>query len=279
MTPQEGAAHGTAAAATVGLVLVLVSVALAPAGVALARRLVPGRIVFFARWGFSHVGLAVLAYFALAIGAASLPAIGVKLETPVELVTLGAGLQLATVAVVVSFARRLDPRGARCLGLESGGWGRAGALGVASYLLALPGIAGLMAISSWLWPALGLEAEPQEVLKLVLGLDGVELAYVSFLAVVVVPLFEEVLFRAFLQPLLVQNLGDRGGVVVTALLFAALHANLFAALPIFALALVLGSVMLRTQRLAACWLVHALHNGGMLALALSSDAAREWVGS
>ena len=41
-------------------------------------------------------------------------------------------------------------------------------------------------------------------------------------------------------------------------------------LPIFALSLVLGAVMLRTQRIFAAWAVHAAHNGlmvGMLVLA------------
>jgi membrane protease YdiL (CAAX protease family) len=84
------------------------------------------------------------------------------------------------------------------------------------------------------------------------------------LAVLVLPYFEELIFRGFLQPLLVQNLGDRGGVVATSAVFAALHgASPF--LPIFGLSLILGGVMLRTQRLVGSFAVHALHNGLMLA--------------
>ncbi len=41
---------------------------------------------------------------------------------------------------------------------------------------------------------------------------------------------------------------------------AALHGP-SAFLPIFGLSLVLGAVMLRTQRLVAAWGIHALHNG------------------
>jgi len=83
--------------------------------------------------------------------------------------------------------------------------------------------------------------------------------------VAVIPLFEEVMFRGFLQPLLVQNLGDRGGVALTSFVFALLH-GASSILPIFGLSLVLGGIMLRTQRLAAPWAVHALHNGLMLVL-------------
>src|SRR5262249_42104447 len=48
----------------------------------------------------------------------------------------------------------------------------------------------------------------------------------------------------------------------TSFVFAALHGS-GAFLPIFALSLVLGGTMLRTQRLFAVWTVHAAHNGLM----------------
>jgi uncharacterized protein len=85
------------------------------------------------------------------------------------------------------------------------------------------------------------------------------------LGALVLPLFEELLFRGFLQPLLVQNLHDRAGLVLTALCFALLH-GVEAGVPIFGFALILGGLMLRTQRLAACWSVHALHNALVFAI-------------
>jgi membrane protease YdiL (CAAX protease family) len=79
------------------------------------------------------------------------------------------------------------------------------------------------------------------------------------LVIFVLPFFEELVFRGFLQPLFVQNLGDRGGVFLTSLVFAIPHGD-SAFLPIFGLALLLGSLKLRTQRLSAPYAVHALHN-------------------
>jgi membrane protease YdiL (CAAX protease family) len=269
----------TAASATVGLLLLLASVALFPLGRALSARIFPGRQVFFARWGFFHLGLAIFFYFALTLAVGfALQAGRVELGGGLAPILLGAGLQIATVLLVASFARRLDPDGVACLGLRTERTPSSLAVGALAYALALPAIMGSMLCSAWLWDALGVEAKPQEVLKLVLELQGVERAVFVLLAVAVIPLCEELFFRGFTQPLLVQNLGDRGGVFATALLFAAVHGNLVAFFPIFTLALVLGMVMLRTQRIAAAWLVHALHNGLVIGLLLGTDWARGLAG-
>ncbi|MCC7011511.1 MAG: CPBP family intramembrane metalloprotease [Planctomycetes bacterium] len=270
---------GTAVAATIGLVAVLASLSLVPAGIALARRVFPGRNVSFARWGFSHVGAAIFLYFAATLlvlyGARAL---SLDLEGAVAQVAVSAGLQLVTIAMVALFARQLDPLGLRSLGLRADRTWPAVAVGFTSYLIALPAIAGAAQISNWLWPTLGFELVTQDVVQLAAGLSGAELALFSALAVVVIPLCEELFFRAFLQPLLVQNLGDRGGVLITALLFTSVHANLLTCLPMFALSLVLGSVMLRTQHIASCWFVHALHNGLTLALLAALPQSRDWLG-
>ncbi|MBM3992135.1 MAG: CPBP family intramembrane metalloprotease [Planctomycetes bacterium] len=272
---QLGEFEPTAAGAVVGLLLVFASIALLPLGRALALRLVPDRNVFFARWGFFHVGLAIFTYFALTIlGAAALRAVGVELSDGLAPVLFGAGLQLATVAVCLAFARRLDPDGIASLGLRSGKNVRSLGVGVLAYALGVPAIVGAMLLSAWSWKALGIDAPPQDVLELVLELQGAERWIFALLAVALIPLCEELFFRGFLQPLLVQNLGDRLGVLATALLFAAVHGNLVAFLPIFVLALLLGMVMLRTGRIGAAWLVHALHNGITIALVLGSDWAR-----
>ena len=265
----------TAAGAVVGLVLVLASIALFPLGRALSLRLVPDRNVIFARWGFFHVGLAIFTYFALTIlGGMALGAAGLALSGGLVPVVFGAGLQVATVALCFAFARRLDPDGIASLGLRRGANLRSLGVGALAYAFGIPAIMGAMLLSAWSWKTLGVDAPPQELLKLVLELEGADRWVFALLAVALIPLCEELFFRGFLQPLLVQNLGDRGGLFATAFLFAAVHGNLVAFLPIFVLALLLGMVMLRTQRIAAAWLVHALHNGITIALVLGSDWAR-----
>ena len=107
--------------------------------------------------------------------------------------------------------------------------------------------------------ATGVEVPHDVLLDRLRELDPGDRSIAILLAVLVAPLLEEILFRAFLQPLLVQNLSDRLGIVVTSLVFAALHGTA-ALVPIFALSLLLGAIMLRTQRLFAVWAVHATHN-------------------
>lgn len=270
---------GGAAAALAGLVLVLGGAALTPVAVGFSRWLSPGRNVFFARWGFSHVALvalfltgAVLFFSVLAAPLRELGAVDVTLGLVATVLAMG-----ATCALIGWFALKLDPDGIRSLGLWRGGSGRAIAAGVLSYALTLPAVLGLGLAWPWLMELLELTYEPQAVAVGMLELQGPELVLGIVLAVALIPLFEEVVFRGFLQPLLVQNLGDRGGVAATSFVFALLHGT-SSLLPIFGLSLVLGGIMQRTQRLVAPWAVHALHNGLMLALLLLYPDSRELLG-
>ena len=278
MLPGESTSPDPATAAALGAVLMAAGLGIAPFALALARRLWPERLVFFARWGFTHLVLLVLITLAAAVGVSILwpvPADG-------ELGLLGSlgrmALMFSVVALtILRLAQRLEPAPARALGFEAEGTPRAVGVGVAVYLLLLPGLMGV----TFLWPSLlqllGEEPEPQAVLVGFLELEGSQLLLAFVGATLVLPFFEELLFRGFLQPLLVQNFRDRGGVVLTSLVFAALH-GLTAFLPIFALSLILGGLMLRTRRLASAWAVHALHNALMISLLLSVPQLRESLG-
>ena len=245
-----------------GLMLAAGGLALAPLAIALVRRLWPERIIFFARWRFLHLFQAVL-LFALAG-----PLVGMALHrldpqpSTLALLSASTGVVALVVLLVVWQAKLLDPTGPRSLGLTSGGNLRAVAAGCASYALLLPTLLGLSMAWPFLWERLGGAYAPQEVAMGIAGTPKQQLWMVGILAILVVPFLEELLFRGFLQPLLVQNLGDRGGVAATAFAFALLHGGA-AFLPIFALALILGALMLRTQRLSASFAVHALHNALM----------------
>jgi membrane protease YdiL (CAAX protease family) len=167
---------------------------------------------------------------------------------------LGAG-----AALVFAFARKLEPDGARALVFPRGRGIEAAVAGWTTYALFLPGLVGLMLAWSWILQRIDPSVGAQPALQMALELAPGERWPAVLLGVFVLPFFEELLFRAFLQPLLVQNLHDRPGIVLTALCFALLHGTA-ASVPIFAFALLLGGLMLRTQRLAAVWSVHALHN-------------------
>lgn len=258
-------------AAAGGMALIAFGLVLAPLVIMLARRLFPGRNVFFARWGFSHVALVFL-FSAVTMLAAPLltQALDWSEPTVVQALAVQSILSLPIVALILGVSQAVDPDGWRSLGFRGGQWGRALAVGLLAYAVAAPALLGLETCWRWLLESFDASYAEQLLVTKARALDGPQLWLFAALGTLVAPFLEELVFRAFLQPLLVQNFGDRWGVVVTALLFALAHFNLAAFAPIFALGLVLGMVMLRTQRFVAPWAIHALHNG--LALWILSSA-------
>ncbi len=246
-----------AAWAQVGVVAMLSTAALVPVAWLGVRRLVPGRNIVFARWGFSHVAQALLILLAtsFALQLTQLGGRSLALDLVLGSVTFG-----LVVAAIGYWAVKLDPDGLRVLGLRSTGVLRALAAAVIAYIAVFPGLFGAMRVWHWLLEVFGHIAAPQEVAVRFASLPSDQLVLPLLIGIVVMPLFEEVIFRSFLQPLLVQNFREVLGIGITSLAFAALHGpDVF--LPIFALSCLLGAVKLRTQSLYAVWFLHALNNG------------------
>jgi membrane protease YdiL (CAAX protease family) len=152
-------------------------------------------------------------------------------------------------------------------GVPAGGWLQWGwrppatALrqAVQMLLLVLP----VVALGGWLVETLWRDpGGSNPMLELVLqGSDLWALACFAVTAVVVAPLFEEILFRGVLLPVLGTWLGPPGAVLLSAGLFAAAHLSLAEWIPLFLLGSGLGVLRLRSGRLASCVLLHALWNG------------------
>lgn len=126
-------------------------------------------------------------------------------------------------------------------------------------LLVLPAVA----LSGWLIDALWRDpGGSNPMLDLVLtGSDRFALVCFALTAIVLAPLFEETLFRGVLLPVLGRWIGRGTAVLLSALLFAAAHLSLSELVPLFVLGCGLGLLRLRTGRLAASVLMHALWNG------------------
>ncbi|MFT4541933.1 MAG: membrane protease YdiL (CAAX protease family) [Planctomycetota bacterium] len=258
--------------ALAGAIVVTAVLAVTPAIWTIVQRIYGGRNIFFARWGFLHLLQVIL----FGLGFSILISFALDSYLP-EDEPLGIGMLLASQCLifgppclfVMFLAQRLDPDGIRCLGLRWNRTPRAMAGGLLAYFAFLPGFYGLMVVWPYLLDRFGGAYEDQAFSSLFEMASGGELWFGVAMAVLVLPFFEELLFRGFLQPLLVQNFRDRGGVAMTAILFAAMHGE-SAFVPILGLALLLGAVMLRTQRLLAVWALHALHNGIQVAILLST---------
>lgn len=169
-------------------------------------------------------------------------------------------VQAATGGLILALAARA-PRGFAALGLRGGQMPWALGYAAAKYVGAGPFLFALMAASPlFLERVLGIPHEPQDVALLIAGATDFERVLVPLFAALLIPLLEELMFRGFLQNALESLLGAAPAVVLTSVAFAALH-GASAFIPIFGLSVLLGVVMLRTRRLAACWFVHGLHNG------------------
>nr|YP_009531102.1 putative membrane associated protease [Paulinella micropora]AXY63791.1 putative membrane associated protease [Paulinella micropora] len=86
------------------------------------------------------------------------------------------------------------------------------------------------------------------------------LMFFSFPAVILAPLFEELIFRGVLLPSLGRKLGPGWGVILSSLIFSIAHLSLGELAPLTALGLGLGWLRVTSGRLAPCVLMHAFWN-------------------
>lgn len=212
-------------------------------------------------WGFTQIALVCLCALVSLAGLRLLSADGDGSEPDLPTLLTRSALALGTTgALIAGIAHVLDPQGLRALGLRSGGVLRGAIGGWFAYAAMLPGWIGLAIFWRWLLERCGISSEVQVVVAKFMELEAPDVPLALVLGILVMPFLEELVFRGFLQPVFVKHVGARWGVVLTSLVFGALHGP-SAFLPIFGLSLVLGTVMLRTQRLVAAWAVHAFHNG------------------
>lgn len=103
----------------------------------------------------------------------------------------------------------------------------------------------------------------------------ISFALVAVMAVFAAPLFEELFFRGFLQPLLSRTFGVVAGVLVTAVLFGSLHAPEYDwawqyAAAVAVAGAVFGWVRARTNSIIPCTIMHGCFNAvSVIALAIT----------
>jgi uncharacterized protein len=142
--------------------------------------------------------------------------------------------------------------------------------GAAAFAAALPLLTAVNIPWTYLVRVLGLPAERQDLVELFARADSVPLIIlVSFLAVVVAPIAEELLFRAGLFRFLRTRVPRWVAIGLPAVIFAVLHSNLAALAPLVMLAVVFAIAYERTGRIAVPIIAHALFNLNTLLLLLA----------
>ncbi|MCP9929846.1 CPBP family intramembrane metalloprotease [Cyanobium sp. AMD-g] len=189
-----------------------------------------------------------------------------RLEAPralsqgLEVLVLYAALMAAPLLLLAVMLPRRTPR-------PVGGWlqwnWRPAQSAFSGALVGLLMVLPVVTASSWaidrFWSDPG---GSNPLLELVLtSADPLALACFAFTALVVAPLFEEVLFRGVLLPVAGLRLGGAGAVILSAAVFAIAHLSLAELGPLFVLGLGLGWLRWRSGRLGSAVLMHALWNG------------------
>jgi membrane protease YdiL (CAAX protease family) len=145
-----------------------------------------------------------------------------------------------------------NPAGAILSGV---GWGVLATIGAS-----LVGGAVVLVLES-----LGIEASPQTSQQAISLIDP----WLAVLAVVILaPIAEEVFFRGVVFNALLREAGSRWAYIGSAALFAVIHLELVAMLPLFGLGLALAWVYQRSRNLLAPIAMHATVNGLAVALVL-----------
>lgn len=132
----------------------------------------------------------------------------------------------------------------------------------------LPLYVATLALTTALLHLLGLRAAGHPLVRAVEREGLVLLLPVAIQAALLAPIVEETVFRGLLLPGLQRPLGRPAGLFLSAVVFAAIHGGLAAALPMLVLGLLFGGLRETGPEgsLAAPIVAHALHNGVTLLL-------------
>ena len=110
-----------------------------------------------------------------------------------------------------------------------------------------------------------------------LGATPLSFALLALMAVILAPIFEELFFRGFLQPLLSRTFGAIAGILLTAALFGGLHAPEYSwawqyAFCVSLAGVVFGYLRYRTNSIIPCTVMHGCFN----ALSVIALAIQKW---
>ena len=224
-------------------------------------------------WGIGEVLKAALLFLAVFFALNPLARLLRRLPSAPSDVTLLIIFQFAAELAAVAFiamSLRSGTRGTLTrLGLPAGGRRAAAVAGVRAYVCFLPVMLGLILLTRFAAGRSGVVLEPQAPLGFFFAdLSRPALAFLVVFVTVIAPVFEEVFFRGFAYQAIRRRWGRWPGILATALVFSALHANAAVFLPIFGLGILLACVFEATGSLVAPITVHICQNGTAVAAVL-----------
>lgn len=199
----------------------------------------------------------------LGISEEALPPLALALQVTVSPLVIG-GLFLA-------LARRRGVVLASLLGgLARAPWRTVG-LGAWYIAAAMPLVFTVAGLAIYGFHALGWPVERQPVLDLLLDAPAPPAvrAYALFMAITVIPVIEELIFRGVMLPLALRQMRPGAAILCVSVVFAALHLHAPSLAPLCVLSGAFCFAYVQTGSLAVPMVMHMLFNGGSVLLTLT----------
>jgi membrane protease YdiL (CAAX protease family) len=224
--------------------------------------------VAFKPWGLAEVGL-ILGMVCMLLLVGSLvfkwmEQSGLVLDEDLyQLQLLASGIVLDGIGVLgillLLHTARIGLREA--FGIEARTVLRSVGRGLFFLLAVLPAVWLFAAISQQLCDMFNYAVSKQQAMQLFLESDSVVTrGAIAFMAIVAAPLFEELFFRGLAYPALKQQIGMTAALLVTSLVFAAIHFHVLSFLPLLALAIGLTLAYEATGNLLVPIVMHSVFN-------------------
>ncbi|MFC1631725.1 lysostaphin resistance A-like protein [Candidatus Omnitrophota bacterium] len=176
-------------------------------------------------------------------------------------------LDLVILGFIIYFVKVRYKQSLATIGLKTKGLARNILLAMLSYIAFLPVLFVILVLVVILSALFNYHPPQQEVLKVFLQQRSIwVLCYTTIMVVFLGPVVEEVFFRGFAYNAIKRKIGKTSAMLLTAAIFAGLHANLIGFLPIMALGFLLVYMYEKTGSLVSSITIHILHNGVMVLL-------------
>jgi membrane protease YdiL (CAAX protease family) len=177
------------------------------------------------------------------------------------------GMQGLALVLIPIFLRMNETTLRTAFGLDQPDWPKSILLAAGLVIIVLPAIESLQFCSQWLLEKLHVQTETEAAVQMFLNeTTFAGRCYMVVFAVILAPVAEEFIFRGVLYPFIKQFGWPRAAFFGVSALFAGIHFDLTALIPLFILAVFLTWLYEKTNCLLASITVHSLFNAANVVL-------------
>lgn len=183
-------------------------------------------------------------------------------ETSPALMIIGIFVQFIMPSIILLIILGFKVNLLDVLGLRNINWGKASALGLAGFFISLLSLL-LLSASGYekllfhIFGDLPKQAAVQELMK---ASSPIDMIIIVTTAVVIAPIFEEILFRSFLYTSTKRYTGPIFSIIASSLLFSVIHGSVSAFFPLFIIGAILAIAYELSGSLWTNIFIHAAFN-------------------